>query len=204
MKNSYHSIVAHEMGHAFGLLHSSGPYDETYDSEWDVMSGGGLCSFRLIPEYGYLGVHTIAYHKDFLGWIPPARKYVAPRNSTRRITLERLAQPGAEGYLMAQIPIGDSATDFYTVETRLFAGYDDEIPDEAVVIHKVDTTLRRPAGSGGGHRQQRRPKRRRSDVDGRRDIYGYGKQPPGLDRRGLLKWLPRDHQHQPCYVQHLH
>ena len=41
---------------------------------------------------------------------------------------------------MAQIPIGKSPTDFYTVEARLFAGYDDEIPDEAVVIHKVDTT----------------------------------------------------------------
>ena len=42
---------------------------------------------------------------------------------------------------MAEIPIGDSDTDFYTVETRLFVGYDDEIPDEAVVIHRVDTTL---------------------------------------------------------------
>ena len=135
------------MGHAFGLLHSSGPYgqddplysDTTYDSQWDVMSGGR--SLVPYPGYGYLGVHTIAYHKDFLGWIPAGRKYVAPRNSTRTITLERLAQPGSEGYLMAHIPIGDSPTDFYTVETRLFAGYDDEIPDEAVVIHKVDTTL---------------------------------------------------------------
>ena len=139
---------AHEMGHAFGLQHSSGPYGQddplfssatTYDSEWDVMSGGE--SLAPYPGYGYLGVHTIAYHKDFLGWIPANRKYVATRNSTRTITLERLAQPGSEGYLMAQIPIGDSPTDFYTVETRLFAGYDDEIPDEAVVIHKVDTTL---------------------------------------------------------------
>ena len=144
---SYHQTIAHEMGHAFGLLHSSGPYgqddplysDTTYDSQWDVMSGGR--SLVPYPGYGYLGVHTIAYHKDFLGWIPAGRKYVAPRNSTRTITLERLAQPGSEGYLMAQIPIGDSPTDFYTVETRLFAGYDDEIPDEAVVIHKVDTTL---------------------------------------------------------------
>ena len=138
---------AHEMGHAFGLLHSSGPYgqddplssDTTYDSEWDVMSGGQ--SLFPYPGYGYLGVHTIAYHKDFLGWIPAARKYVATRNSTRTITLERLAQPGSEGYLMAHIPIGDSPTDFYTVEARLFAGYDNEIPDEAVVIHKVDTIL---------------------------------------------------------------
>ena len=136
---------AHEMGHTFGLLHSSGPYGQddppfsatTYDSRWDVMSRS--CALP-DPEYGCVGVHTIAYHKDFLGWIPPARKYVAPRNSTRTIILERLAQPGSEGYLLAQIPIGDSGTDFYTVETRLFAGYDDEIPDEAVVIHKVDTT----------------------------------------------------------------
>ena len=131
---------AHEMGHALGLLHSSGPYDETYDSYWDVMSGRPPTLFSH-PEYGDVALHTIAYHKDSLGWIPPDRKYVAPPNTTRTITLERLALPDAEGYLMAQIPIGDSDTDFYTVEARLFAGYDEEILDEAVVIHKVDTTL---------------------------------------------------------------
>ena len=133
-------VWAHEMGHGFGLLHSSGPYDETYDSYWDVMGGWPPTLFSH-PEYGDVPIHTIAYHKDFLGWIPPARKYVAAPNTTQTIALERLAQPGAEGYLMAQIPIGDSTTDFYTVEARLFAGYDEEIPDEAVVIHKVDTTL---------------------------------------------------------------
>ena len=139
---------AHEMGHGLGLLHSSGPYGQddplfsptTYDSAWDVMSRGGSCMF-LDPQYGCVGVHTIAYHKDFLGWIPPDRKYVARPNSTQTMTLERLAQPGSDGYLMAQIPIDDSTTDFYTVEARLFAGYDEEIPDEAIVIHKVDTTL---------------------------------------------------------------
>ena len=140
-------VWAHEMGHALGLQHSSGPYgqddpqfsDTTFDSRWDVMSRGVSCRPR-DPEYGCVGVHTIAYHKDFLGWIPADRKYVARPNTTRTITLERLAQPGGEGYLMAQIPIGRSRTNFYTVEARLFAGYDEEIPDEAIVIHKVDTT----------------------------------------------------------------
>ena len=131
---------AHEMGHALGLQHSSGPYDGTYDSRWDVMSAGGFCR-NYDPEYGCVSVHTIAYHKDFLGWIPPDRKYVAAPNSTQTIPLERLAQPGEEGYLMAQIPIRESPTDFYTAEARLFAGYDDGIPNEAIVIHKVDTTL---------------------------------------------------------------
>ena len=129
---------AHEMGHGFGLMHSSGPYDGTYDSEWDVMSAGR--SLDPYPGYGHLGVHTIAYHKDFLGWVPANRKYVARPNTTRTITLERLAQPDSDGYLMAEIPFGRSPTDFYTVEARLFAGYDGEIPDEAIVIHKVDTT----------------------------------------------------------------
>ena len=137
---------AHEMGHALGLQHSSGPYGQdnslfssaTYDSQWDVMSGGQSLSPH--PGYGHLGVHTIAYHKDFLGWIPADRKYVAQPNTTQTLSLERSAQPGAEGYLMAQIPIGRSPTDFYTVEARLFAGYDDAIPDEAIVIHRVDTT----------------------------------------------------------------
>ena len=61
---------------------------------------------------GRPGVHTIAYHKDRLGWIPADRKYVAPPDTTRTITLERLAEPGPDGYLMAQIPIGDSDDKF--------------------------------------------------------------------------------------------
>src|SRR5215510_2762097 len=133
-------VIGHEMGHGFGLRHSSGPYNTPYDSQWDIMSAGGRCSPR-DAIYGCVAVHTISYHKSFLGWIPAARKFVPAPGSGQTIVLERLAQPmSSSNYLMAQIPIGGSTTQFYTVEARRFAGYDNQIPGEAVVIHKVDTT----------------------------------------------------------------
>jgi M6 family metalloprotease-like protein len=132
-------ILGHEMGHGFGLPHSSGPYGQTYDSRWDVMSNvWGNCS-PPHPVYGCVGGHTISYHKDMLGWIPAARKYVPVSGSTKTIVLERLGQPlSGSNYLMAQIPIGSSTTEFYTIEARRFAGYDSQIPGEAIVIHRVN------------------------------------------------------------------
>jgi hypothetical protein len=131
----HQSVLGHEMGHGLGLPHSSGPYTQTYDSQWDVMSGGGRCTPR-DATYGCLGVHTISFHKDLLGWIPAARKYSASGSKT--VTLERLAEPGSSGYLMAQIAVDGSSTRFYTVEARRFAGYDTGIPAEGLVIHLVD------------------------------------------------------------------
>ncbi len=134
-------IVAHEMGHGYGLPHSSGPYDSTYDSEWDVMSGGSTCNpFNESNEYGCIGVHTIAYHKDLLGWIPAANKYLASASGTQQITIAPLAAPAPAGtHLMAQIPLNGSTTQFYTVESRRYVGYDRRVPREAILIHHVDT-----------------------------------------------------------------
>ena len=134
------SRVAHEMGHGFGLHHSSGPYSTPYDSQWDPMSSLGTCSAPN-PIYGCVGANTISYHKDLLGWIPAGRKYVAAAGSTGTINIERLGQPiSGNNYLMAQIPIDGLGTKFYTVEARRLAGYDGQIPGEAIVIHQVDTT----------------------------------------------------------------
>jgi hypothetical protein len=137
------STYAHETGHSLGLPHSSGPYGQTYDSRWDVMSGGNsydkTVQTRVAP-------HTIAFHKDLLGWIPASRKYVAPRGTTSTFELARDAIPGATGYEMAQIPVPGGA-EFYTVEARLFAGYDarGRLPGEAVVIHRVNPADVAPA-----------------------------------------------------------
>jgi hypothetical protein len=132
--------VAHEMGHGFGLPHSSGPYAQTYDSRWDVMSDvWGNCP-PWDPTYGCVGTQTISYHKDLLGWIPSNRRYVAAPGTSATITLEPLDQLSSSGYMIARIPLPGSTTRFYTVETRRLAGYDTPLPGHAVIIHLVDTT----------------------------------------------------------------
>jgi M6 family metalloprotease-like protein len=113
-------IMTHEMGHGFGLPHSSGPYGDVYDSLWDVMSGGGTCAHSR-PEYGCLSVGTIAYHQDMLGWIPMGRKMTISPGTQAILSLERLRKPlSTTNYLMAEIPIGGSATKFYTVEAKIW------------------------------------------------------------------------------------
>lgn len=139
------SVVQHEMGHGFGLPHSSGDYDETYDSPWDVMSKDRAnCSITRDPVYGCVAQGTISYHKDILGWIPAARKYTHA-GGQQTIHLEQLTLPGGEGYLMAQIPIDGSSTHFYTVEARRQVGYDAKLPGAGVIIHEVITNRTRPA-----------------------------------------------------------
>jgi M6 family metalloprotease-like protein len=140
------SVIAHEMGHGFGLPHSSGNYGATYDNAWDVMSQDRYnCAAATDPTYGCEPQHTISYHKDRLGWIPAGQKYTAGSGSNVNLTLERLALPSTANYKMVQIPIGGSATHFYTVEARRLNGYDIKLAGNAVIIHEVDTTRTRPA-----------------------------------------------------------
>ena len=141
-------ILAHEMGHSYGLPHSSGPYGRTYDSWWDVMSSAGYLNVGLSGKpschedatYGCMAMGTISAHKDKVGWIPASQKYTVALGSNQNVTIERLGTTAAGNYLMAQIPINGSSTRFYTVETRRHAGYDDYVVGEAVVVHEVDTT----------------------------------------------------------------
>jgi hypothetical protein len=107
------------------------------------MSGGGsndaTAGTRVAP-------HTIAYHKDLLGWVPAGRKFVAVPGTRTTIDLERGGNPGSTGYLMAKVAIPGS-TAFYTVEARRYSGYDapGRLPGEAVIVHRVNTSDVSPA-----------------------------------------------------------
>jgi M6 family metalloprotease-like protein len=140
------TVIAHEMGHGFGLPHSSGSYGQTYDNKWDVMSDTwSNCDRADDATYGCLGQQTISYHKDMLGWIPAGQRYLVGQNTQVNLTLEQLALPATSNYRMVRIPIAGSSSHFYTVEARRQTGYDYKLPGQAVIIHEVDTSRSRPA-----------------------------------------------------------
>ena len=117
------TVIAHEMGHGFGLPHSSGDYspNPVYDNAWDVMSDvWSYCNLLYDASYGCLAQGTISYHKDKLGWIPAAQRFVATVGQNT-VTLERLAQSPATGYRIIQIPIPNSTAS--TLQSRA-SGWD--------------------------------------------------------------------------------
>lgn len=121
-------------------------YGEIYDNQWDLMSDTWTnCANSKHATYGCLGFHTISQHKDQLGWIPPANRFALPFGETATITLERLALPQTGSYQIATLPIGGTATRFYTAEARRRVGYDVQLPGEGVIIHEIDLTRSRPA-----------------------------------------------------------
>jgi M6 family metalloprotease-like protein len=135
------NVIAHEMGHGFDLPHSSGQYGAIYDNVWDVMSDSWYaCDYHVV--YGCVGQHTIAYHKDLLGWIDADDK--AEVNGVRLMRLDHIAMANPDYYHMATIPI-TGVDHFYTVEARKPVGYDIKLPNKAVIIHEVERWRDNPA-----------------------------------------------------------
>ena len=151
------ALWAHEMGHAFGLMHSEGSDGSNYTTNFDVLSApSGSCGSiwdlngEIQPHtqvdwtftYGCIPGQPLAYHKaKVLGWIPANRQY-KHQGGTTTITLERLAQPvSASNYLYAEIPI--DASSYYTIEARMKTGISDALAtgyDENILHEPNDST----------------------------------------------------------------
>jgi M6 family metalloprotease-like protein len=133
------TVWAHEIGHAFGLVHSlsqdpdgSNVYDHPYDimsSSWGdcYTAGSGWDGDTTDPRnirtsgYGCIPGQTLAWNKaKNLGWIPAARQY---RNlfGSHTINLEELAKPASTTRpLYAEVVVSHDL--YYTVEARLKTG----------------------------------------------------------------------------------
>ena len=144
---SNQDVIAHETGHSLGWPHSSGPYGDIYDSDWDVMSHAcGSCNWT-DPVYGNLAVNTIAYHKGLAGWIHPLHEYeFSSTPEVRTLWLNHLAVvPPAGRLLTARIRWSTDWNRFYTFERRNLWGYDQNLHDATVIVHSVNPFREEPA-----------------------------------------------------------
>lgn len=138
-------VIAHEMGHAFGLPHSNNADNDgsPYDNPWDLMSdtwgwavGHGT--------YGTLGKHTIATHKDWLGWIAPSRRAEVTAPGSHLVTIDHLTLAGTANLHLVKVPIPGSSR-YYTIEVRDRVDYDGNLPGFAVILHEVNPSRPEPA-----------------------------------------------------------
>ena len=139
------ALLAHEMGHGYGLPHSdnSDGDDDPYDNPWDVMSDA-WSNATSSSTFGTLPKHINVFQRERLGWIDAARKVTVAANNTqlRRIQLDRASLRGsanAQMVVLAMPQAGDpSQTVIYTLEARTRSGdYEAQLAGNAIVIHKV-------------------------------------------------------------------
>jgi hypothetical protein len=144
-------FICHEMGHGFGLPHSwSANPDMEYGDGWDVMSFATTTFLFDISFKGTKGKATVglnARNVDALQAVPPSRVLtLSHADFSESITLDPLNQLplGNHGFLIAKIlpnatcPVRASNS-IFTIEFRKKAGWDQAIPQDAVLIHEVRT-----------------------------------------------------------------
>src|SRR5262249_3827692 len=137
--------VIHEMLHNWGLDHTvyltrdpTAQVGSTNGSPWDPMG----------HEPDGIPTDVNAYHKQRAGWLQPPRVLELSPGANLTVRIERLDQPTTSNdCLMVNIPISGAVAEYYTVEARRRTGYDSHIPEEGVVIHRVDESTFNSVGS---------------------------------------------------------
>jgi len=138
--------LAHEIGHSLGFPHSSGGYDQVYDSRWDVMSNSYPYFDPSLSPPDWLQQHTIAYNKWLAGWIDGASQLVPALPSTQSVMLLHASKPQTSpGYQLVKVTNPAVPGTFYLAEARQQVGYDRGVPGDAVVLHTFDPSRTEPA-----------------------------------------------------------
>jgi hypothetical protein len=96
------------------------------------------------PTYGTVGKHTIAFHKDSLGWIPAGQKAHVSATGLYQFDIDHLTLASTTNLRMVTVQIPGTSR-FYTVEVRDRVGYDGNLPGNAVILHEVNYGRSEPA-----------------------------------------------------------
>lgn len=146
---SNNSVLAHEMGHGYGLPHAnnSDRDSDPYDNPWDVMSDAWRNAVN-DPTYGTLPKHINTYHRDRLGWIAAPRKLdINTDGSFQNIQLDYASLAFSLNRQMIVVRVPGSTT-YYTLEARVRTGtYENRLAGDAVIIHEVVPNRTEPSWS---------------------------------------------------------
>jgi M6 family metalloprotease-like protein len=131
------AVLAHEMGHNMGWLHSG--IDQDYDSKWDVMSDA-WSGFN--ATYGNTAQGTFMGNTYYNGWVPVNEIYQIDEQPQEfgdfTFDLEQTldGNMNASSYRAASMIIQDSnIEDRIWFEARNQVSHDANIPGEGVVVY---------------------------------------------------------------------
>ncbi|MDR2805202.1 MAG: M6 family metalloprotease domain-containing protein [Dysgonamonadaceae bacterium] len=125
---TYMGVIAHELGHVFGLPDFYDTDDEESGGEtintnsWDIMANGSWNDGGRTPAN-----HT-AYSKDFLGWLPAIEL-----NEPANIILPNPALEDRIYKITTTTP-----NEYFLVENRQRIGWDAFIPASGMLVYHVD------------------------------------------------------------------
>ncbi|CAF2615636.1 unnamed protein product [Rotaria sp. Silwood2] len=143
------TLVAHEMGHAYGLAHSFSDDPKyrnidwaqigEYDDEWDLMSAAHVKTTYTI-KFGSAPPGLNGYGLERLGWIPINRIYTFGQRgeTSATLTLTTITNPALDYPILIRIPFDPSNYQhYYLIEMRFKENWDAGFDRNFVFIHEI-------------------------------------------------------------------